>query len=268
MPVHPYPELKQKLSRLKVEQRKAHYRAVVRSLVVSGFVGGILVLTMSPRWLVTGLDRFELVGDRIINQAAVYNVLEIATQDKISKPNTPSSNSLQIWAVNSNQITRQLEAIPAIESVRVSKTLFPPTVKIYIKERIPVATATSNGQVGFLDYQGVWLDPGWYRSQNQDYPLTKIKAINFQPAYQETWQEIYSLINAYPNIEVKEIEWQHNGEAVVVTKQVRAILGNKTSLLRQQFAALASFTDITREKDLTDFSQIDLRNPDSLFLNR
>lgn len=264
MATHLYPELKQKLSRLKLAERKVHYRNSWRSLIVCGFVGTMFSVAMSPRWLVSSLEQFQIRGDRLVSQEAIYDILEIATQDMLSEP----AQNQPLWSVDSKAISKQLQGIPALEQVRISKTLFPPTIKVDIQERIPVATAISNKKVGFLDYRGVWLDPNWYRPQSKEYPLTAIKVVNFQPSYQETWTEIYSLINAYPNIEVQEVIWQADGVAIVQTAQVQAILGAESKLLARQFAALASFTDLAQEKDLTEFSQIDLRNPDSLFLNR
>lgn len=269
MATHLYPELKQKLSRLKLEERKVNYRNFWRSLLVCGFVGTMFSLAMSPSWRINSLEQFQLKGDRLVSKDAVYDVLKIATQDILGESDKVlSTKNPPLWTVDSEALTSQLSKIPALQAVRVNKTLFPPAVKIYIQERIPVATAISNQKVGFLDYRGVWLNPNWYRPQSKEYPLTKIKVINFQPSYQATWAEIYSLINAYPNIEVQEVQWQENGVLTLKTKHLQAVLGTKNELLAQQFAALASFTDLAEEKDLTEFSQIDLRNPDSLFLNR
>ena len=268
MSAHSYPKLNQKLSRLRFEERQVQNRYLWRSLLVCAFVGGLVSAALSPYWKIKSPEQFQLKGDRFTNPEAIYNVLQIPQKSAIAKSQvTFAFQDLAIWKIDSKAMDRQLEAIPALRSVKVNKKLFPPSVNIYLQERIPVVVATAAGEVGFLDYQGVWLDPTWYKPQTKNLPLTKIKVVNFQSDYQAIWTKIYQLINAYPNIEVKEIQWQEEGNIVVITNGFKAVLGNDETLLERQFASLASFTDSAKAKNLTGFSQIDLKDPERLFLS-
>ena len=255
MTAHRDPQLKQKLSLLKSEQRKIQYCYVWRSFVVSIFAGGMIAFAMSPRWQIKQQSQIIFKGDRLVKAAKLYPTI------KISYPQS-------IVTIPSQQIERQLKSIPALESVRVNKTIFPPLVNIYIQERIPVATAVSSGKVGFLDRQGVWLDPSLYDPDNSKLPLTTIKVINFQPQYNTVWSEIFDLIAVYPTIDIKEVYWDRVGNLFLVTSNFKVLFGRDRSLLKHQFAILATFPDSALNKNLQNVAQIDLTNPDVPFLEQ
>lgn len=255
MSVHRDPQLKQKLSLLKSEQRKIQYCYLWRSLVVTTVAGTMIAVAMSPRWQIKQQSQIIIKGDRLVTTAKLYPTIKMAY---------PQS----VLTIPSQQIERQLKSIPALESVRVNKTIFPPLVNVYIQERIPVATAVSSGKVGFLDRQGVWLEPSLYDPQQANLPLTTIKVINFQPQYNHIWSEIFALIAVYPTINVKEVHWDRVGNLFLITSNFKVLFGRDRSLLKRQFATLATFPDSALNKNLSNIAQIDLTNPDVPFLEQ
>ena len=243
------PELKRKLSLLKIKQRQAQNRYFWRSIIVSLVAGGIFSLAIFPHWQIKTQSQIKIEGDRYILSSAIYQALNF---------NYPQS----AIAVPTQKIENRLGAMPIIKSVRVTKTILPPAVKIALEERIPVATAVSSGQVGFLDDKGVWLDPNFYDLKNNNLNLSDLKIVNFQPQYSQAWAKIYDLIIAYPTIGIREIHWDDVGNLFFVTENFKVFLGTNSSLLKKQFIALASFPNLATNKELQPISQIDLTNPD------
>lgn len=256
MTAHPYPDLQKKLSLLKAKQRNVQRHYLYRSLIVTTLAAGTLVASLSESWQIKTQSQVILEGDRFVADSAIFNTL------KITYPQS-------IVTFASQDIESQLRSIPALQSVKVSKTLFfPPLVTIYLQERTPVAIALSSGKVGFLDSQGVWLEPALYNYTENNLSLIKIKVVNFKPQYSKVWSEIYSLIVAYPTIAVKEVHWDNVGNISLRANNLKVILGSNYSLLPKQFATLASFPDFTSHKKLENTAQIDLTNPDTPFLER
>jgi cell division protein FtsQ len=255
MTAHSRTDLEKNLSLLKAKQRQVQRCYLYRSLLVSAFAGGILAIIMSYNWQIKAQSQVIVQGNRFLAASAIFNLLQL------SYPQSIASFPIQ-------NVEEQLRSIPALQSVRVTRTLFPPSINIYLQEKIPVATALSSGKVGFLDRQGVWLEPNLYDYRKTNFPLTKIKVVNFQPQYSKVWSEIYRSIVAYPATDIKEVRWDSAGNLFLIANNFQVILGSNHSLLKKQFATLASFPDFTTNKKLHNIAQIDLTNPDTPFLEQ
>ena len=249
------PELKKKFSTLRKQQRKIQERYLLRAGVVSTFASGILAILFFPHWQIKEQSQIRINSDRLIDPLVIQNTLEITY---------PQS----ILTIPTQNLKTQLQDIPVFNSVRVTKNIFPPFIDIYIQEKIPVATVIADGKIGFLDSQGTWLNPEFYNYQRANLPITSIKVINFQSQYHQTWSKLYSLITAYPMIDIKEVHWDEMGSLSLVTKNCKVILGSDSSLLNNQFAILASFNDSDNSLQLTNVAQIDLTNPNIPFIKR
>ena len=251
MTAHSSSELKQKLSLLQRKQQTRQRCSLWRSLVVSGLAGGVFTLAMSSYWQIKSLSQVRINGDRNLASSTIEDRL------KITYPQS-------IITISTGQMNRQLQSFPALQSVRVTKSLFPPRVYIDLIERVPVAVAVASGKVGFLDREGVWLDPSFFDNVEL-LPSDSIKVVNFAPRYSRIWSDIYSFIVAY-QIDVREVHWDEGGNLWLITDDFRVFLGMDSSLLKRQFATLASLPDLTSEPNLINVTQIDLSNPDVPFL--
>ena len=249
MTVHPYSELKQKLTLLKTEQRKLQRRYLYRALWVSSVAGSIIALAFSNFWEITDSSQIAIYGARFADTATISQLIDLPYPQSII--NVPTQN-----------IEARLRSISALRSVRVGKTIFPPSVGVYIEERIPVATAISRGKIGFLDREGNWLKPDMYDYQQSDFPASAIKVINFKPQYSAIWSEIYSLIVAYPQLKIVEIQWDDGGNLILLGDKFKVLLGANPSLLEKQFVALANFADLASSDRVKDILLIDLTNPE------
>lgn len=249
---HSSDELQQQLSWLQRKQQTQQRCYLWRSLFVSSLAGGILTLAMSSYWQIKSPSQVRIKGDRDLAVSTIENRLQISY---------PQS----IITVSTGQINRQLQSIPALESVRVTKSLFPVGVNIYLQERVPVAIAIASGKVGFLDRWGVWIDPNFYKNAEL-LPSNSIKVVNFAPRYSIIWSELYNFTVAYQTLDVREVHWDEQGNLWLITNNFQVFFGSDNSLLQRQFATLASFADFDTEQSLHNVTQIDLSNPDVPFL--
>lgn len=247
--------LKKKLSILRAKQRRVQRRYFYRSLIVSAVASLILAVVFSSDWQIKQPSQVTIEGDRFLATSAIFNHL------KLSYPQS-------IVSLPTQKIETRLKSIPALQSVKVTKTFFPPSVKIYLQERTPVAIAISSGKIGFLDSQGVWLEPDLYNYTEANFPLAKIKVVSFQAQYSQVWSQVYRLITTYPTLEVREVYWDNAGNLALMAKNLKIILGSNNSLLEKQFATLASFPDLANNQKLQNITQIDLTNPDTPFLEK
>lgn len=266
----PYPQLKQKFAHLKSNRRQQQALYLWRSLIIGLFSGSLLLaLILYPRKIIKP-SQIVINSDRSINTAKIYQNLNIPLSNSAeSQSKLPSFlHARSPWTVSSQSIISRLEEISAIETARITKTIFPPVINIYLQERIPVVTAISSGKVGFLDRQGNWLEPDLYNYRSEKLPLTKIKVVNFKNKNKSTYVKLFKLISNYPQIGVKEIIWTETGNLSLITKDLKVRFGSNPKLIQQQFDYLVSFPTRSSEKEVRKASWLDLTNPASPFLEQ
>ena len=177
------PKLQQKLLLLQQQNRKLLRIAIWRCLIVSSLVATCLAIVFSPHWQIKNSSQVVLEEDIIVADSTIYSLLKL---------NYPQ----WIWTIPSHQLSENLKSITPIVDAMVTKQMFPPQMKVRLQERVPVATVWSQGKIGFLDAEGVWLEANFYRysEDNQHFSLPQLKVINFQPQYREAWSEIYRFL--------------------------------------------------------------------------
>ncbi|MEY2858213.1 MAG: hypothetical protein RLZZ74_2525, partial [Cyanobacteriota bacterium] len=166
-----------------------------------------------------------------------------------------------IWSINGIEITRKIEAIPSVEAVKVNKQIIPPLITISLQEKIPVALATSQREVGFLTPQGEWISQKFYSSTAVNFPQLKLKVMDYQDQFQQTWQQIYQLILLYPELKVSEVRWQSSGDIFLETKIGQVFLGSESSRLEQQFKIISELKHLPEHLKSSEIAYIDLSNP-------
>lgn len=270
MPSYPYPQLKQKFAHLNSNRRQQQALYLWRSLIVGLFSGSLLVaLILYPRKIIKP-SQIVINSNRSINTAKIYQNLNIPSpQSEEDQSQLPSFlHARSPWTVSSQSIISHLENISAIETARITKTIFPPVINIYLQERIPVVTAISSGKVGFLDRQGNWLEPDLYNYRSEKLPRTKIKVVNFQNKNKSTYIKLFKLISTYPKLGVKEIIWDEADNLSLITKDLKVRFGSNPQFIQQQFDYLVSFPTHSSDKAVQNSSWLDLTNPASPFLEQ
>jgi cell division protein FtsQ len=163
--------------------------------------------------------------------------------------------------VNGIDLAQKVESIPSVEAVKVNKQIIPPLITISLQEKTPVALATSQGEVGFLDSQGEWIPQKFYSSTKANFPFPKLKVTDYQREFQATWQKIYQLISLYPELDVSEVHWQPSGSILLETKIGQVFLGSESSYLEQQFKTISKLKNLPEQLKKSEIAYIDLSNP-------
>jgi len=268
MSSYPYSLLKQKFAHLNSNRRHQQALYLWRSIVAGLFSSSLLIaLVLYPR-KITKPSQVVINSDRSINTAKIYQHLDIPlAQSQQSQSQLPGYLYLKSpWIISSQSIISRLESISAIETARITKTIFPPRIKIHLQEKIPVVTAISSGKVGFLDRQGNWLEPSLYNHRAENLPLTKIKVVNFTEKNKSTYVKLLKLLSAYPQVGLKEMSWSEEGYLSLITKDLKVRFGANPQLIQQQFDYLVNFPSKSKEKVVKNSSWLDLTNPESPFL--
>ena len=143
----------------------------------------------------------------------------------------------------------------------MTKQMFPPHLSIAIRERIPVAIAVSNGRVGFLDREGIWIPQEYYGELSSTSSLPDLKVINFPPQEQNFWQEIYRLILLHTTVKVTEISWDKSNAIFLKTSIGKVYLGSDRTQLAKQFKIMANLADLPAHFERSEIAHIDLSNP-------
>ena len=251
------PKLKQKLFFLQHQNRQRLRISIWRCWVVSSLVVSSVAIITSTYWQIKKPSQVVLEEDIFVAESTIYSLLKL---------NYPQ----WLWTIPSHQLSNNLKSIPPILDAMVTKQMFPPQMKVRLQERVPVATALSQGKIGFLDADGVWLEAKFYRysEDNQNFSLPQLKVINFQTQYRDTWSEIYRLLTMYPGIELLEVRWDEVAHLYLKTNIAKVYLGGDRSLLEQQFQVLARFPELSTQENLTGVEYLDLSNPNIPFIQR
>ncbi len=251
------PILRQKLLLLQQQNRQRSRIAIWRCWLVTSLVASSVAIITSTYWQIKKPSQVIFEEDIFVAPSTIYSLLKL---------NYPQ----WLWTIPSHELSDHLKSIPPIVDAMVKKQMFPPQMKVKLQERIPVAMALSQGKIGFLDPDGIWLDAKFYRysGEQQNLALPKLKVINFQTQYQETWSEIYRLSARYQEIELLEVRWDEVAHLYLKTNIGKIYLGSDRSLLSEQFQALARFPELATSENLTAIEHLDLSNPKIPFIQR
>lgn len=248
MGAFPPPQLQYKLALVKVQQQRLDRISLWRS-------GLIIILAMSlgltatlPYWKIKQSTQIKIKGKKLVSEDTVRTAINF---------NYPQF----IGTVNGLNIARKIESIPSIAAVKVNKQIIPPHLIISLQEKEPVAIATSQGKIGFLDANGEWIPQQFYTNIDAKSSLPKLKVIDHQPSYQQPWRKIYQLVSLYPELQISEIQWQDSGSLFIQTKIGRVFLGSDRSQLELQFKTMAKLANLPDYLESSEIAYIDLSNP-------
>ena len=251
------PILRQKLLLLQQKNRQRSRIALWRCWLVTSLVASSVAIIASTYWQIKKPAQVIFEEDIFVAESTIYSLLKL---------NYPQ----WLWTILSHELSDNLKSIPPIVDAMVTKQMLPPQIKVRLQERVPVAVAFSEGKIGFLDSDGVWLDAKFYRYSREqpNLNLPQLKVINFQASYQETWSEIYRLSAMYQEIELSEVRWDETAHLYLKTNIGKIYLGSDRSLLPQQFQALARFPELATSEHLAAIEYLDLSNPKIPFIQR
>ncbi|MGV2828607.1 cell division protein FtsQ/DivIB [Myxosarcina sp. GI1(2024)] len=242
------PQLEHKLLRLNHKQQQSWRRSLWRSLVTIGCATSLSGIVASSYWQINGRAQVLIEGENLVSEAAIYALLDLTYPQFLG-------------AVPSYELAQKLESIPAIAAARVSKQTIPPRLTISLQERVPVALALSAGKVGFLDAEGTWIPPHFYKNLSTNFLLPQLKVINFHPQDRASWMEIYRLISLYSALEISEVRWDETERLFLKTELGTVYLGADLSQLEDRFEVMVRLKNLPDRFDSSQIAYIDLSNP-------
>lgn len=248
MSVFPPSQLQYKLALVKHQQHRQTRLALWRASLMICLAVSLGLAATLPNSQIKNRSQIHINGTRLVSKETIYHSL------KFPYPQF-------IWSVNGIDLVHKIESIPSVQAVKISKQIIPPTITISIQEKTPVALATAQSKVGFLNSEGEWIEQKFYDNVNNSLPLPKLKVIDYKTQFQQPWSKLYQLISLYPELGISEVHWQASGGIFLKTKIGQVFLGAETSLLEQQFKTISKLKNLPEHLDSSEIAYIDLSNP-------
>ncbi len=206
---------------------------------------------------------------------AIVEGASLLTEEEILKIVQTQANAY-IFEADLSNIERQLERLPQVKHVRVSR-VFPSSIRIEIKEREPVAILVDNGVWG-VDSEGV-LIPRMPARHGMDYPVIvgfrlkqhlvgrpiRHKKVRFLASFLSQLRKdnpaVYHMISEITMNELLGVYMR------MVSYNLPVVLGKKDLLKKCQKLELA-MTYLMSANTLDTVRYVDLRFEDRIILKR
>lgn len=251
----PPPKLQYKLAVIDIQEHRLARIALWRACFLVSCILGLGWLATFPIWQIKAQSQVEIEGEKLVNRETIYQALDF-------------SYPQLVWTVDGAVLTQKLKALPTIQAAKINKQIIPPKIIISVQETTPVALATWQGKVGFLDIHGTWVAQDFYTNIDNDLTLPKLIVLNYQPRSQKSWNTLYQLISLYPELKINEVQWNHSGNLFLKTKIGRVSLGTNLSRLEEQFKILLKLQNLPQKIDPQKIAYIDLSNPQMNLIQR
>jgi cell division protein FtsQ len=243
---------------LRNQRRLKLFQSLLRTLAVSGIAGGLVWATTRPIWVLREPNQVSIEGNQILSKQVLESLL-------------PLSYPKSLLQIKPEAITRSLTLQPTIAEATVTRQLFPPGLRIKVKERVPVAIAltkppkgssTSNPKVlvGLLDRNGMWIPLQTYTSQATTLKLPNLKVIGLPEQYRPYWTQLYQAVSRSP-IKVIEIDCQDPTNLILKTELGIVHLGAYSPRLTEQLKVLDKMRQLHAKLNSSQIAYIDLKNP-------
>ncbi|CAN1210944.1 Cell division protein FtsQ [Tumidithrix helvetica PCC 7403] len=239
---------------LRRDRRIKLFQRLWQLTFITGVTGGLLWLATLPEWQLRSANQIDIEGNRLLSKETIKKQL------KISYPQS-------IFQVQPEAIAAQLENSAPVQSVVVTRTVFPSRLTIKVQERSPVAIATRNGKAGFLDEEGKWMPQQAYPSTLSKPELTVLEASD-RPIPQAQWSVLYRQVSQSP-VKVSQIDGRDESNLVLTTEFAVAHLGSyQSKQFAEQLAYLDKMRNLPKKQTLKEPAYLDLRDLGNVVLNQ
>jgi cell division protein FtsQ len=202
-------------------------------------------LTTLPEWQLYNPSQIDVEGNRLLSKETIRKLVPIQY---------PQS----IFQVQPQTIATKLVSAAPLQSVVVSRTVFPSRLTIQVRERLPVANVVRNGVVGFLDAEGVWMPQQAYPPSIDKPPLTVL-----EPAGRKLsqWTSLYRQISQ-SQIKISQIDARDESNLVLSTELGLVHFGSyNKDLFVKQLETLDRLRVLPEKLKSKNFAYIDLTDP-------
>ncbi len=244
--------LKSQREALRTQRRLKAWQGVWRFLALSGMLGGLMWMVTWPHWLIRDQSQIKIAGNYLLSQQQIRELLQV-------------SYPQPIWELPLHQLTEELKAEPPLKDVYLTRQLLPTQVTITVKERQPIAKATSSQGAGYLDANGVWIPAQFYHEDTQLEKAQDLTVLGFEPQYRSHWLEVYQLILQSP-IKIKTVDWRNPSNLILKTDLGTVHCGPYSDRFPQQLQALAKMKQLPSRVSAQRIVYFDLTNPQSPFV--
>jgi cell division protein FtsQ len=243
--------LKQEIAKFKHQEKIKFWQANWRAGLLSVLAGGLLWTIAVPEWKITDVSQIEIQGNQVLAKKTIYSLLNL---------NYPQS----LWNLQTGRLSDELAFQPPIAAAIVNRQLFPPSLRVIVKERIPVAIFLDANlqEKGFVDAVGNAIPRSFYQVLQPGFKLPTLKAIGLAPQHQKHWSELYQLINQ-SGVKIVEVDWRDPTNLILTTDLGKAYLGSYVTDLPKKIGVLNKMKKLPNKIDLSKINFIDVTNPES-----
>ncbi|PSF32251.1 cell division protein FtsQ [Aphanothece hegewaldii CCALA 016] len=241
--------LKDQRSALVGQRRLKTGQAIWRFFFLMCLAGGVGWMMTLSTWKIEKDSQVEVKGLQLMSQKTLRSLLLLSY---------PQS----LWRLPTHQLSQQLENKPPVARALVTRHLFPPKIVIEVKERQPIAVASSNRAWGYLDEEGVFIPQKFYNLNQKGFKTPTLKVLGYNPNYRNYWLQLYPLIHDFP-LQIFAIDWQDYSNLVLVTELGNVHLGDYTTQLAKKLSILGKMRHLSEQIPKSQIVYIDVSNPDS-----
>jgi cell division protein FtsQ len=256
-------DLAQRRQQLRRQRQVKIFKALWRTLAVTGLASGLWWGAIQPIWVLKTPKQIEIKsGQQVLPESVIRSLLALSY---------PQS----LWRIEPSAIATTLQKQPAIAEATVNRRLFPPGLIIEIQERVPVAVAqmpmpeksTTNNKsqnknsLALIDEIGEWIPLEKYTALNPNIKLPSLKVIGSATQCRPHWNQIYAAITQ-SSIPISEVNCQNPSNLIVKTNLGNVHLGLADQELPQKIQMLAKMSSLPTKMNLAHIDYIDLKNTD------
>lgn len=245
----PSDSLKNRRQALRDRRRSRAAGAVGRFLAVGALAAGLAGMMVSPYWTIRSARQVEVEGESLLDERALRDSLGL-------------SYPLSIWKIPTDRLQEKLETNPAIATATIERQLFPPRMRVEIRERQPVAKANSRNGQGYLDAEGTFIAKRYYDRPMGADRLLGPAAIGYDEQYRDTWRKLYPFLANLP-VKVTVIDWRDPGNLVLKTDLGKVYFGRHDDRLAEKLTALVQSRQLSSRIPLDRILYLDLSEPNA-----
>lgn len=245
----------------KKERRWRNLMAIVRFLLIFSLTGGVFWFVTLPKWAITNNKQIEIDGNNLLSDDEVRSLI-------------PLKYPQSLLQLSTQELSNNLQKLAPVKNIVIQKELFPPSLKIKLEEKKPVAIALAPKinekthqltiqSIGYVDEDGIFVSNQVYQNLKENpEQLPKLKIIGTPQTYLPYWQELYSFLSQ-STVKINTIDWQNPTNLVLVTDLGKIYLGAYSSKkIPKQLTILEKLKSITQQVRREDIIYIDLTDPE------
>ncbi len=243
-------DLSQRRKQLRRQRRNRALQTSWRNIAVCGLAVGALWIATLPAWVIRKPEQVTIKGNRFISEQTIRTLLPIAYPQSLLK-------------VQPQSIADALKAKAPIAEATVDRQLFPPSLTVRIRERVPIAiTVSKSTQPGLLDETGAWIPQESYAALKPSLKMPPLRISGAVEQYRSNWVSFYRSIRQSP-VKVLEVNWDDSTNLILKTELGTVHFGAYSANFPNQLKVLDQLRRLSSRVNVGQITYIDLSNPNS-----